>query len=331
MEDLQFVLLLRRKRPVTLNRTLTRLTFMEFTESSVWLNYLDTRDAAPSTRRSYSSNLTRHILPRIGTKDLLEITPQDIGDLLQGVRKSLTATKSVLNIYTQLRTMFGVAEESDLISRSPVRKKLHRPVHHPGEKLAWSVEQVRAILENVPENWSAFFACLAATTMRIGELLALTWSDIDWQARRIRIAKSLDLGVVIPHTKTRTVHSKHIPEALFSLLEWHRSRSAFLQPTDFVFCQGDGTPCDPDHIRESVLYPAVDRAGIKRLARNCGFHAFRHAGSSIINQLTGDLKLSQIQLGHKRLSTTANIYTHTNARQIERAGDVLAEAILSTK
>ena len=110
----------------------------------------------------------------------------------------------------------------------------------------------------------------------------------------------------------------------------HRG-TTFGKPTDFVFCKGDGMPCDPDHIRESVLYPAVDRAGIERLARNSGFHAFRHAGSSIINELTGDLKLSQVQMGHKRLSTTANIYTHTNERHVERAGEVLAEAILSTK
>jgi len=78
----------------------------------------------------------------------------------------------------------------------------------------------------------------------------------------------------------------------------------------------------PDHVRESVLYPALDRAGIERVLRSSGFHAFRHAGSSIINELTGDLKLSQVQLGHKRLSTTANIYTHTNVRQVERAGEV---------
>jgi integrase len=309
----------------------TRMTFMEFAGSSSWLNYLDTRDAARSTRRSYSSNLDKHILPILGPKVLTEISPQDIGDLLHTIRKSLTASKSVLNIYTQLRTMFSVAEETDLIPRSPVRKKLHRPTHHAQEKQAWSAAQVRSILENVPENWLAFFACLAATTVRIGELLALTWSDMDWQNRKIRISKSLDRAVVVPHTKTRTVHLKHIPEALLRLLESHREISGFVRPTDFVFCKADGSPCDPDHLRESVLYPAVDRAGIGRVSRNCGFHAFRHAGSSIINELTGDLKLSQVQLGHKRLSTTANIYTHTNERHVERAGEVLAEAILSTK
>ena len=309
----------------------TKMMFMEFAASSFWLNYLDTRDVARSTRRSYSSNLEKHILPSIGSKVLIEIVPQDIGDLLQKVRKSLKASKSILNVYAQLRTMFGVAEENDLIPRSPVRKKLHRPFHQAQEKPAWSAAQVRSILENVPEQWVAFFACLAATTVRIGELLALTWNDVDSQSRKIRISKSLDVGVVVPHTKTRTVQMRHIPESLLRILEVHRDISKHVQGTNFVFCNEDGSPCGPDQMRESVLYPAVDRAGIRRTSRNCGFHAFRHAGSSIINELTGDLKLSQLQLGHKRLSTTANIYTHASIRQVERAGDVLAEAILTTK
>jgi hypothetical protein len=48
------------------------------------------------------------------------------------------------------------------------------------------------------------------------------------------------------------------------------------------------------------------------------------------NELTGDLKLAQIQLGHKRITTTANIYTHANRALIERAGEVLAGAITDT-
>jgi hypothetical protein len=46
--------------------------------------------------------------------------------------------------------------------------------------------------------------------------------------------------------------------------------------------------------------------------------------------MTGDLTLAQIQLGHKRITTMAKIYTHANNRLIERAGEVLAGAILDT-
>jgi integrase len=149
------------------------------------------------------------------------------------------------------------------------------------------------------------------------------------------VTKSVDRGTVMPRTKTGTKHVRHIPEVLFSTLARHHEISLFKSPGDFVFCKRDGTVCDPDMIRDTVLYPAIDRAGIERSPRASGFHAFRHAGSCIINHRTGDLKLSQIQLGHQRITTTADIYTHNNMLQVERAGEVLADAIfghqMSTK
>jgi integrase len=175
-----------------------------------------------------------------------------------------------------------------LIDRSPVRKKIHRPNHDPEEKTAWSAEQVRAILGNIPQTWSAFFLCLALTTVRIGEFLALTWKDIDWEKRRIIVTKVLYRGVLVPRTKNKTKQLRHIPEVLFVALQKHREQSLFAGPNDFVFCNRKGKAADPDEIRLSVLYPALDRAGIERLPRASGFHAFRHAGSSIINEVTGD-------------------------------------------
>jgi integrase len=56
-----------------------------------------------------------------------------------------------------------------------------------------------------------------------------------------------------------------------------------------------------------VLYPAMDRAKIDRGKRTHGFHIFRHTGGSIIRSVTGDMNLAQLQLGHSRMSTTADI------------------------
>jgi integrase len=305
------------------------VTFQEFTDGP-WKDYVDRRQIANSTRRTYDSNLKRYILPLIGSMALDSITPMKISEVMTAAQRSGKRSKSLLNIYGQLRTVFTVAEEGDLIERSPVRKKFHRPNHEPEEKPAWSSEEVRAILGQIPQAWSTFFLCLALTTVRIGELLALTWSDVDWEARKIKVTKSLDGTVVVPRTKNRTKTTRHIPEILFQALQQHQQHSLFTKPSDFVFGDREGKAADPDQIRQSVLYPAIDRAGIERLPRAAGFHAFRHAASSIINELTGDLKLSQIQLGHKRISTTANIYTHANNRLIERAGEVLAGAITDT-
>jgi site-specific recombinase XerD len=116
-----------------------QVTFEDF-KNGAWSEYLDNRNVAPSTRRAYESSLRRHILPKLGSKRLSEITPVDISDLLKSTRNGGTAPKSRLNVYTQLKTMFAVAEDSDLVERSPVRRKIHRPIYEAEEKSAWSAE-----------------------------------------------------------------------------------------------------------------------------------------------------------------------------------------------
>ena len=107
----------------------------------------------------------------------------------------------------------------------------------------------------------------------------------------------------------------------------HKQQSAFTLRDDFVFCRLDGSPCDPDHLRKEVLYPAMDRAGIKRLPRSHGFHLFRHTAASIVHKETGSVKLAQRQLGHSNMSTTADVYIHPDDEEARKAAEVLARAI----
>jgi integrase len=75
-------------------------------------------------------------------------------------------------------------------------------------------------------------------------------------------------------------------------------------------------------------YPVLDRLGIARTTRGSGFHAFRHAVASLINERTGDIKLAQKLLGHTNPTMTANVYTHTYADSERRASLELERAIL---
>jgi len=67
-----------------------------------------------------------------------------------------------------------------------------------------------------------------------------------------------------------------MPAILTELLRLHQELSRFQRPDDFVFCREDGPPLDPDHLRNQVLYPAMDRAGIKRIPRAHGYHPQGH-------------------------------------------------------
>lgn len=120
---------------------------------------------------------------------------------------------------------------------------------------------------------------------------------------------------------------RHLPEALFVALKMHRQKSKFVRPEDFVFSKIDGSLVDPDFLRRNVLYPAMDKAGIDRGLRTHGFHIFRHTGGSIVRAQTGDIKLAQVHLSHARLSTTSDVYVHTNDDDLKKAVEALAGTV----
>lgn len=195
------------------------------------------------------------------------------------------------------------------------------------EKAALSGDEIRQIINHTPDDHKALFTVLAVTSLRIGEALGLRWESVDFAARKLSITKSLWRGKLDVPKTTASVRKLHIPESLLDVLLAHRDRSEFTGREDFVFCRPDGEPLDPDHLRNVVLYPAMAAAGIQRSSREYGFHIFRHAAGSIVHAKTGDLKLAQKLLGHVRISTTSDIYTHVPDEVAKTATEILAAEI----
>ena len=302
-------------------------TFRDFAESH-WPAYLRTTGRKPSTVDGYTSLLRSCILPSFGSVKLIDIGPADISGFLDDLteQKLVGEGPKLLNVYSLLHTMFELAVEMDLTPVNPVRKKLHRPKYKPVRKPTLSSDEVRRVIAQIPEIWKPFVVTVALTTLRIGEILALKWSDVDWEARKVSVSRSVSGGQLIESTKTDTDLVKHMPDVLMESLLIHRGHSASTGDDDFIFCRKDGTRCDPGWLRRTILYPAIDRAGIVRGSRTHGFHIFRHTGATRIRELTGDMKLAQLQIGHSRMDTTANTYVHTNDDDIKRASEVLSEA-----
>jgi integrase len=298
------------------------LTFTDFVES-YWKPYLDRRNVKPSTRLSYEVALGRHLHPVLGDMHLAGITPLHIEDLLQSKLKSGLSPKTVLNLLRLMQGIFSLAVDNDLIARSPIRKK-HRPEVPRREKPAWRPEQVRAIIEAMPQQHRAFFVCAALTGARQGELLGLQWKHVDFEARKLRIEHSLWNGQLVTPKTPKSERVVPFGEVLSQVLKEHLESSLHTGAEDFVFCRPDGSPLRPDQLRRDVLRSALDRLGIPRVKGASGFHAFRHSAGSIINAQTGNLKLAQKLLGHSNLSTTADIYTHT-AEEAERGAAVAME------
>ncbi len=234
--------------------------------------------------------------------------------------------KTMRNIIIQLNGIFHLAQDNDLIARSPVRDR-HKPVCRKTEKPAWTAKQVRRILNAVPDRFRGLFICVALTGMRLGELIALQWKYADLEAKTLRVAHSLwKKQLVSPKTASRA-RSIPLGNVLADALDSHRRISAFTEPDDFVFCREDGSSLNPDVLRKDVLCPILDRLNIPRPKGAAGFHAFRHSAASLINAETGNLKITQKFLGHSNVSTTADIYIHTSEAMEREAAAALEKSI----
>ncbi len=306
-------------------REAEELTLRDFVEA-YWKPYLDRRAVKPSTRIGYQSMLNGHLLPALGDMRLDEITPLQVENLVQAKQADNLAPKTVRNLLVLLQGIFSLAVDNDLVERSPVRNR-HKPAVSRREKPVWTPQQVKGILEAVPQDYRALFVCAALTGARLGELLGLQWKHVDFEGQKLRIEQSLwHEQLVSPKTpeSTRTIPFGQI---LNWALKGHSQNSAHTRPEDFVFVKRDGSSLHPDLLRRDVLYPVLDRLGIPRTSRSAGFHTFRHSAGSFINAQTGNLKLAQKLLGHSNLSTTADIYTHTSADAEREAALAVERAI----
>jgi integrase len=278
-----------------------------------------------STVSTYRSMLKSHVLPAWGHRLIDSILPQDITLFFNAREKEGLSDKYRLNLYGLLNVMFELAIQYDLIESSPVRRKLHRPSVERREKPVLTAEQIRNVISAIPSEYQALALCIAITGLRIGELLALRWRNIDFTNRRLSITHNLWRGRLVSPKTEASRRTLHLPDALAEILQAHRSRSCWDSPEDFVFCSKQGKPLDPDYLRKCVLYPAMRAVEIEPGERTHGFHMFRHSAATIVEASTRDRALASELLGHTQASTTQS-YVHVE-RAAERATELLAREI----
>jgi integrase len=301
------------------------MTLRVFVET-FWKPYLNRKILKPATRSGYQSVLDYHLLPDLGDIPLSGIMPLHIENLVRKKEIQKLSPKSIRNILVVFQGIFNVALDNDLIQRSPIRKS-HRPDCRRFEKTVWTAGQLRMILDNVPAEYSCLFTCIALTGLRLGELLALEWKHVDFNAGCIKVEQSLWRGQIVAPKTAGSTRIVPYGTAVAEILANHKRRSLFSNPENFVFCRPDGVFLNQDVLRKDILYPILDRLHIPRPKRSAGFHCFRHSAASLINHRTGNLKLAQNLLGHSNLSTTSDACTRMSTEAQREASEILEQEI----
>ncbi len=146
----------------------------------------------------------------------------------------------------------------------------------------------------------------AYTGMRLGELLALRWEDVDLNMRRVIVHRAVSAGIEGP-TKSWQARALPLADIAARALARLAERGDYTGRDDYVFCSRLGRRLDGSAVRRRYT-AARAAAGLRPLR----FHALRHAAGSLVAREAG-AHFVQSFLGHSRLSTTER-YLHAKAR-----------------
>ena len=334
------------------------LKFSEFTE--IWKRDYGSKELAPSTYKRYCRMLETRLLPYFGHFYINKIKPTDIMkfyDLLekdtQLVRKkgnngSKTkkplSGKTILEHHRLLRAMLHKAVYWQLIVANPA-ERVQPPKARKPKRRSYDDEQTKILLENLellPSEDTKYKVAIILTVftgVRLGELMGLEWTDVDFKNGIISINRSSqylsDMGVFTKVPKTESsIREIAIPEFIISLLEeyklWYDEQKSivgdFWCESNRLFVQDDGKPIHPSTISK-WFEQFVKKIGLPVI----NFHGLRHTNATLLISQQVDVATVSARLGHAQITTTYNFYVHPLKSHDRTAGNVLENLLISSK
>jgi integrase len=154
-------------------------------------------ERAERTLERYRSALDRHVIPILGERQIQKITADQLAALIGLSRASGLVPWTIRGIITPLRRVFELASRRGYVAENPMLR-LHRDELPRGraqsEPRTLTGDEVRRLLAGCPSRYRPLLAIAVFSGMRIQEILGLTWGDIDFRERVIRVRAQLSRG-----------------------------------------------------------------------------------------------------------------------------------------
>lgn len=252
------------------------------------------------------------------------------------------SSKTITEYHRLISTILSQADKEMLIPFNPARKAT--PPKVKCESVNYfqidDVERIRNSLENEPIKFKTMVHLLLITGARRGEILGLKWNCVDWNANRVHICRSIlyssDIGVYEDTTKTeqsdryitlpietmdllREYRKWYLLQARMYGDQWHNTGFLFFQEK----ASNAGKPMHPDTLND-WLSKFSKRYGLPHINP----HAFRHTMTSILYFNNVDSVSISKRLGHSKVSTTADIYSHIMKEADKQSAECIANVIL---
>lgn len=295
-----------------------------------------------STLQKTTKLFEHHILPHF---DGLRIDKISVAYCQKAINKwfkdGLTSYKILLRYAAKV---FKMAENMNIIPADPTAK-VTIPVKREKEistKLPnfYNKEELESFFVGLEKEDNkknlALFRVLAFTGARVGEILAIEWTDIDFKASTLTINKTLTRGlnnrlmVDVPKTK-KSVRTISLDNRTAIVLRSWKSKQA-----EDYFKLGFNTRNDKqpiftnsknEYINSAKVYKDYMRIVKKYNLKKITIHGFRHTHCSLLFEAGASIKEVQDRLGHTDVKTTMNIYAHVTKKAKEETAQKFAEFV----
>lgn len=287
--------------------------------SKVWFESFCIASMKEYTLNSYKGYFKNYILPNLGgmrIKDISTVTCQQflMRMFTSGRKRNVEkkgkglAAKTVKDIKIALQTCLQKAVDEEIIPNNPC-KKVQLPKDEPKEMQTLKANELAAFLQETKDSGCYEFYLLEITTgLRLGEILALTWDDLDMKNKTISVNKQVqriksELKATTPKTAA-SIRKISICDECLNQLIILRSRQRLNTKLIFPSPITNGYR-DPSSITRK-LHRMQKRAGVPQIR----FHDLRHSFATLSLEQGMDIKTISHMLGHTDAGFTMNTYMH---------------------
>lgn len=258
-----------------------------------------------ATRKAYGFYLDGWIVPKWGESSLSDIRTVAVEDWLKTVPLAPGSRAKIRNL---MSTLFNHAMRYEWTDRNPMRL-----VRQSAKRLSTpdvlTAEEIGRLLGKLDGVYHMMTFLAAVTGLRVSELLALKWEDVDYEAGEIHLTRA----IVCQHVGSLKTAASEKPVPMdaglaAALLDW-RGKCLYNQDSDYVFASAEmkgKQPLWPSSAMSKHIRPAAKLAGI---AKHVRWHVFRHSFATLLKGNGEDVKTVQESLRHADSKVTLDTYT----------------------
>jgi integrase len=283
--------------PLTISELVDHYRQRELKPDTVWKTY--------STKVTYQGYLNKWILPRRGKYALTRI---NAGEVEVWLRSLPLARSSCAKIRNLMSTVFNHGMRHEICTRNPIQL-VRQSAKRKRIPSVLSASEVKQLIEVLAIRERTLVLLDVGTGLRMSELFALKWRDINFQDNEIHVTRSMVMQVVGPCKTEASQKPVPLDPYLAQTLQQWREHAQYRAPDDWVFASPESKGRGPywgQTMMRRIIRPAAATVGI---TRRIGWHTFRHSYSSLLKANGADTKVMQELLRHASSRVTLDIYT----------------------